>query len=350
MKGQFFWLDYSQKDRWREWVSKLPKEKRDIYYDPDYPGLYVKDNIEANCYVYEREGNIYIYPFMKSSIPQSTGYFDIYTPYGYGGPISNTDDIVFLKLAYQCFYEEALKKNIVAELIKFHPLMRNYLPLAKIFQGRILKMCSTVYAEIDVDEDQRWKNIYTHANRKNINKAKRNNIEVKIGRDDKSWEALMSLYETTMRTNDAGTFYFFPSEYFENIKKRLMDDYVLVSCLYEGEVISVLLVLLGTVYAHCHLIGTAREFMTSGVNNLLHHELILWCKKNGYKKLHIGGGRSDNEDDSLLKFKQNFSDKVSDFYAGESVLNPAVYDELCAKWRIENPDKETSSRLLKYRF
>lgn len=350
MNGQVFWLDYSQKDIWREWVSKLPYEKMDIYYNPEYVRLYEEDESAASCYVYAKKDDIYVYPFIKKSIPKLAGYFDICTAYGYGGPISNSSDSVFLNEAYQCFYEESVKKNIVAELIKFHPLLRNHEFLMQNFKGNIMRMCSTVYVEIDIDEKQRWEGIYTHANRKNINKARRNNLEIKIGQDDKSWEAFRFLYAKTMRTNNAGKIYFFSPDYFRHIQKNLADNYVLVSCMYNGEIISVLLVLLGAVYAHCHLIGTAKEFMTLGVNNLLHHELILWCKKKGYEKLHIGGGRSDNDEDSLLGFKKNFSDKISDFYVGESVLNHQAYNQLCDRWRIENPGKEISNRLLKYRF
>ncbi|UCD54984.1 MAG: GNAT family N-acetyltransferase [Candidatus Omnitrophota bacterium] len=194
-----------------------------------------------------------------------------------------------------------------------------------------MKMCSTVYVDINVDEGCRWRNIYTHANRKNINKAKRNNIEVKIDQSEEAWQAFKFLYEATLSVNKADKFYFFSPKYFEGIQEHLADNYLLVSCAIEGKIISVMLVLLGTVYAHCHLIGTQRELMTMGVNNLLHHELILWCKKNGYKELHIGGGRSDSDDDSLLRFKKNFSDKTSALYVGESVLNYEIYNKLYRK-------------------
>lgn len=350
MDGEFFWLDYSQKDIWSDWILRLPYEKRDIYYNPEYIRLYEANGSKACCYVYAKKEDVYIYPFIKDPIPQLPGYFDIYTAYGYGGPVSNSNDLTFLNEAYHCFYKGAIKKNIVAELIKFHPLLRNHAYLMHIFQGNIMRTCCTVYVEINIDEKYRWEKIYTHANRKNINKARRNNLEVKIGHDDKSWEAFSSLYSETMRAKNVDKFYFFSPDYFKYIQKNLPDNHVLVSCSCNGKIVSVLLVLLGNAYAHCHLIGTDREFMAFGVNNLLHHELILWCKNNGYKKLHIGGGRDDNDENLLLRFKKNFSDKISDFYVGESVLNLEIYNELCANWLIKNPGKEISNRLLKYRF
>jgi hypothetical protein len=350
MSAQSFWLDYSQRRKWQELVALLPRDKQDIYYTPEYLELYANARAAANCYAYIEKDNIYIYPFMKGSVPWLKEYFDICTPYGYGGPLSNTEDHVFLNSAYQCFCAEARERNIVAELIKFHPLFCNYLPLEKVFRGNIMRMRSTVYAEIDIDEELRWKDVYSHANRKNINKAKRNNLEIRIGKDSQLWDDLRSLYEKTMCYNKAGDFYFFSPDYFKRIASKLDGSYILAGCLYKGMAISVLLVLLGKAYAHCHLIGTARESMNLGGNNLLHHELILWCKKNGYKKLHLGGGRTDGDDDLLLRFKKNFSDKICDFYVGESILNQAIYDELCASWSIANPGKCPSNRLLKYRL
>lgn len=349
MKDNFFWLDYTQKNIWREWLAKMPHDRMDVYYDPEYVHLYVEDHGSANCYIYNDGEHVYIYPFIMRPVPGNAGYFDISAPYGYGGPVSDTDDPDFLNQAYRCFNEEALKRNVIAEVIKFHSLLNNHIPLMNIFKGTITKICPTVYVDINVDEDYRWKNIYTHANRKNINKAKRSNIEVKATRDDDSWRAFQRLYAVTMDANKTREFYFFSPEYFNSIKKYLAGNYILISCTAAGRIIAVMLVLLGKIYAHCHLLGTDRDFMSTGVNNLLHHELILWCKKNGYLKLHIGGGRGNSDDDSLLRFKKNFSDKLSSFYVGEYVLNPGIYSRLCREWSLNNPGKKESGHLLKYR-
>ena len=140
MDSNYFWLDYSQKDIWKDHFLRLPQDKRDIYYEPDYVGLYQGDGAVANCYVYVKKNDIYIYPFIMRSVPKIAGYFDISTPYGYGGPISNSDDPVFLKEAYSCFNREALRRKVVAEVIKFHPLLSNQKQLEGIFKGDIIKM------------------------------------------------------------------------------------------------------------------------------------------------------------------------------------------------------------------
>ncbi|MDD5629029.1 MAG: GNAT family N-acetyltransferase, partial [Elusimicrobia bacterium] len=299
MNGKSYWLDGSPEPAWREWLSRLPAAKRDVYLDPAYARLYIESGGRAACYIFTQAEHVYLYPFIMRPVPDIPGYFDITTPYGYGGPVSDTEEPAFLQEAQRCFYAEASRRKIVAEVIKFHPLLNNQAPLQGIFPGRIVEVCPTVFVDIDQDEGHRWTGIYSHANRKNINKAKRNDISARFDQLAESWRAFQSLYELTMIDNQASGFYRFSPEYFDSIRKHMSAQYILASCVLKGDIISSLLVLLGTDFAYCHLIGTNRELMGTGVNNLLHHELILWCKEKGYKKLLIGGGRTNLTDDTL---------------------------------------------------
>jgi len=350
LTGRSLWLDYSQRQAWEGWLAKLPPEKRDVYFLPEYARLYVSSDAEAACYVYSSGERVFLYPFLLRGVPFIPGVFDIATPYGYGGPIANTDDPDFIAEACRRFRDEASQRGVVAELIKFHPLLGNHLPLQPSYPGRIQRERSTVYAEMAVEEPRRWQEIYSHANRKNINKAKRGGIEVRFGQDEEAWRAFRTLYADTMADNKADPFYLFSADYFDRVRRDLANHYVLVSCVLEGRTISVLLALLGLVHAHCHLIGTDRALLNTGANNLLHHELILWCKARGYEKLHIGGGRSGADDDPLLRFKRNFSDKTSSFFVAEHVLDEEVYADLCARWKLQHPSTEASHHLLRYRL
>ncbi|MDR1916612.1 MAG: hypothetical protein LBQ58_08575 [Synergistaceae bacterium] len=63
---------------------------RDVYYTSEYYRLYeMNGEGDGRLFVYERGGDIGVYPFLKKRI---TGYaldrpyYDIQTAYGYGGP------------------------------------------------------------------------------------------------------------------------------------------------------------------------------------------------------------------------------------------------------------------------
>src|SRR5262245_31767944 len=51
------------------------------------------------------------------------GITDIQSPYGYGGPLSNCDDAPFLGMADDRFQLWARENSVVAEFLRFHPLI-----------------------------------------------------------------------------------------------------------------------------------------------------------------------------------------------------------------------------------
>ena len=85
MSIKYYWLDYSQKDKWEESLSKFPDEKRDVYFDPEYVKLYEDGSRKAVCFIFVKDKSIFVYPFLQQAIQQAEGYFDICTPYGMGG-------------------------------------------------------------------------------------------------------------------------------------------------------------------------------------------------------------------------------------------------------------------------
>ena len=57
-------------------------------------------------------------------------------------------------------------------------------------------------------------------------------------------------------------------------------------------------------------------------------KLIIKSKKLKIKYLHFGGGRTNDENDSLLKFKKSFSNKETEFFIGEKIYNKILYNQL----------------------
>lgn len=345
------WLTYTDKKEWQALLHRFPEEKQDVYFQPDYVRLYAQDDDEACCFVYIKGESFFLYPFLFSAVPFLENYFDISTPYGYGGPIATTTDNAFLAEALNAFYGHAKRQNVIAELIKFHPLLDNASLFSFLFPGEIFDVCPTAYVDIVHDKEHLWDTVYTHANRKNINKAIRNNFSVSFSQSPDVWQAFKKLYATTMSANDASEAYLFPDSYYSRIQQYLHNNYILASCQQEdGTIAAVLILLLGIRFAHCHLLGTDRAAMKHGINNLLHHETINWCAQKGFSHLHIGGGRGNTEEDPLFKFKKNFTDKQGVMRVGEHILDPDQYHKACDRWQTANPGRPMVDRLLKYRL
>jgi hypothetical protein len=344
------WLDAAAaRDVWRQKLAALPPRLQDVYFVPAYAALYADDSAHAECFISEDGERLYLYPFIRRPIPGAPGAFDLSTPYGYGGPISNSEDEAFLAAARAHFEAAARSRGVIAEVIKFHPLLQNHSLLRKAaYSGKITHVSNTVFVPMDVPETQRWTNVYTHANRKNVNKARRAEARFTLGCSTGAWEAFERLYQGTMAARQAESFYSFSAEYFGRIRQTLDGRHTLAAVTVGGRYAAVMLVLLGERFAHCHLLGTDPEFLPAGVNNFLHHELIAWCVANGYEALHIGGGRTPAPEDSLLAFKRNFSDQLAAFHVGECVFDAPLYEKLVAQWQERHPGK-TSHKLLRYR-
>ena len=109
----------------------------DVYYNPDYCKLYEEsENGVCETFEYSDENGCVVNVFIKRPVPwmiDGVQYFDIVTPYGYGGPlvIHSTNKQKLIKAFLENWMEYCKKENIVCEFVRFHPLLQNYLDFKK---------------------------------------------------------------------------------------------------------------------------------------------------------------------------------------------------------------------------
>lgn len=334
----------STDERWDYYISRLPIEKQDIYYSRDYCLLSQNESNEARMFVYEDEnGNIALYPFMKTLINQSIfkePYYDIETAYGYGGPITSTLNEEFLLDFEKAFLTYCEKENIIAEFIRFHPLLHNQ----TIFKKRIEVIHNrvTVWLDLTKSLDEIWMNQISTQNRNTIRKCEKNGLSIEVS--DK-YEVFVEIYEQTMQKVNADTFYFFGETYYQELKNN--ENMVLLCVKKDTEIIAAAVFMCYGEYCHYHLAGSKREYLKLAPNNLLLWEAIKFAKNKGCKKFHFGGGLTNSTEDNLFRFKSRFSKDYADFYIGKRVHNKAIYDVLIRQWEEQHNQKAV--RLLQYR-
>jgi len=102
----------SHREKWEEAWDKLPMERRDVYFLPEYLQAYEAEGQgEACCALAKTGDTIWMYPYLKCSITLADKYLDgkvfsdIQSPYGYGGPVVNKagEDEAFLHEAWRYF-------------------------------------------------------------------------------------------------------------------------------------------------------------------------------------------------------------------------------------------------------
>jgi lipid II:glycine glycyltransferase (peptidoglycan interpeptide bridge formation enzyme) len=135
-----------------------------------------------------------------------------------------------------------------------------------------------------------------------------------------------------MKRVGADDYYYFSDGYFDHICRALFGHMKIFATQDGDETVAAALFLLHGERIHYHLGGSDACYLRYGPNNLLFHEVALWGLRNGFRYLHLGGGRTPDPDDSLFRFKASISRLRFPFYIGKRIHDREVYDRLCAMW------------------
>lgn len=334
-----------ENSKWNYYLNKMPLNHRDIYFTSEYYKLCeLNGDGIGKLFVYFDKDKIATYPFLMNQIEGyalNDKYYDIQTAYGYGGPATNCHEEKFLSDFESCFIDYCKENNIVAEFIRFHPLIKN----EKIFKENIeiLHNRRTIYLDLKKDLDSIWNNDITSKNRNMIRKAEKNGLQV--NRSSK-YEIFKEIYEDTMDKVGANKYYYFKDEYYNELSRN--NNYILMNVEKDELVIASAIFMVYGDYFHYHLSGSRKDYLKYAPNNILLWETIKIAHNYGCRYFHFGGGLTDTEDDSLFKFKRSFSKDTSDFYIGKRVHNPKIYNYLIYEWEKKNNKKATL--LLQYRY
>jgi hypothetical protein len=348
----------SSDKNWKQYLQSLPVYQKDIYYIPKFYQLYedLNDGV-AKCFVFQKDSNIALYPFLLNSI-NSLGYhldqkyYDIQGCYGYNGMVSSTNSEDFLDAFYHSFFHFCKKNNVVAEFTRFHPLLDNHKFSNKHMQ--VIYDRETVALDLTKDYESIWLNEYSSKNRNMIRKARKTGYKSEIIESPTASQinTFIDIYTYSMKMAEADKYFFFNKYFFHNTFLYLKEFSLLFNVLDErGDVVCSSIFFHYGDFFHYHLSGRTDK-ASNAVNNFLLDEAVKFAQKKGAKKFHFGGGRSPNQDDSLLKFKSSFSKTSLPFYIGKKIHNKTIYDEIVRQWEEKSPEKNLilKNHLLRYRY
>ena len=332
---------------WNEYLADFLPEQQDIYFQEEYVRLYETEKDTAFCFMCREKGNILIMPFLRR---KAGPYFDFETPYGYGGPITNTNDLEWIENAISLMCAHFAHQNYICGFVRFHPLLNN----AQYCQGKmdVLRDRQTISIPLAGNKEKIWNEQISSKNRNMIRKAQKNEVEFCAEHDFSSLHDFVRLYENTMERVQAESFYYFMPSYYEAFATALKGKAFLGIVKQQGTPICAALFMYSDCYGHYHLSGGSRTGGSTGASNLMLWKAALEMKKLGVREMHLGGGASANLEDSLFKFKKSFSKNEKNFYIGKMIFNPAAYREICDKWRTAHPERveKYGNRLLCYRY
>ena len=330
---EFNVIGFENKDAWAEITKNC-----EVYYQWQYVDAFFRYGDGEPHLAYAKSGSEYIINvfFLRDinkdlKIENENHYYDITTPYGYGGVNYDGDNRELLDFFFEKFEEYCKDKNIISEFIRLCPFTNNF----KLYgdEYEILKISKTVYMKLE-NPEQIWNDMEGRC-RTSIRKAINNGLVVKSGFSMEMLEEFKAIYFDTMNRDTANNYYFFDDDFFSSIYTNLKDFCKIYTVYLEDKPISSSIILFNGTSAHYHLSGTLSNYMKYGANNLGLYEIALDLCKNGYKTFHLGGGYG-GDSSPLLKFKKSFNKNGElDFYIGKRIYNPETYNELCSIMSIE---------------
>lgn len=333
--------------KWNELLERFEDTQKDIYFYEEYVKMYEDNTSEAFCVVCEDGDSIILMPFLRRQIHD---YFDFETAYGYGGPISNTNDKIWIHKALSEVKKYLFKEKYICGFVRFHPLLENVKNCKDCFD--IFFDRNTVCINTEMTSEEIWTKQITSKNRNMIRKAEKNGLVYKAEYDFQSMKEFIELYNTTMKRLNAEEFYYFNENYYRKFIEYFGGSAFLGTVRKDNKLVCAALFMYSKEYGHYHLEGSDHNYSSLGANNLLLWKTALELHEHNVKEFHLGGGYDSSENNSLLKFKKAFSNDFKDFYIGKMIFNVEKYNEIRNEWTRCNPEKEKQygKLLLCYRY
>lgn len=343
--------------RWENFIAKFSPDQQDIYFSARNYKLYnAYGDGETQCIAFEKDGKQALYPYLINTV-NNLGYnlpevyYDIQGAYGYNGVLTNSFDEDFIVDFYKEFSAYCNEKKIIAEFTRFHPVLGNNRFSAGHME--VIRDRETVSLCLDQPYESIWVDSYSSKNRNMIRKAQKLNYNAAFVTNPSAEQidVFYGVYLNSMTNVQADKYYFFNEDYFHNMFSFFADNIVLLNISNNAGEVACSSVFFNTgYYFHYHLSGRSGTADNS-VNNFLLDEAIKYAQLQNAKVFHFGGGRSNSEDDSLLKFKTSFSKDTKEFFIGKKVHNEGIYREVVKQWEEKYPEKKEAykNHILKYR-
>lgn len=271
--------------RWQKVLDIL--QISDIYYTSQYfLGALKLDPGEALLFYYRDDDGEVAYPFIKRQVSEeNTPYFDITTPFGYGGPIlkaiNNQTNLAanFRK----AFVDYCQHEKIIAEYIRFHPLKENarffkdHLKISPLYETFTIKLKDYVATphKSQISSEEVGKNIDL--------------VVKKLGTVRHMFEFLVLYYSAARRREEADSYYFFTNDYFETLISSMGSNLHLFGAYHENRLVSACYVLAMGDTIYYHLEGSLSEVDSENTMRTLLLKIAEWGEENYYAFLHLGG-------------------------------------------------------------
>jgi hypothetical protein len=289
-----------------------------LYKNKDYAAIVSAFENGGTSEIFEvkNENDRAFYSFIKRDISaeifgvEHGQYFDIITPFDYGGIYCSSPAI--LPIFFEKFSAWCKENSIVSEFIRFDPCevfdiktISSYIEIKKINE--------LIYIDLTIDF---WQ-CYSKGRKSDIARVKKEACDIY----ETTIESFYPLYLDSMIRNKAHDYFYFYKDALQNL---VNEKFARVFAIAINERLMSSIIILDDNDRSYYFLGASQtDMINTDANTVLLHEVALRLKSEGRQKFFLGGGR-----EGVYNFKQRFSKKTLPYYIGCKIHNKEVYDDL----------------------
>lgn len=337
--NQIVEIPVSDKERWNNTVKSI--NNYDVFYLNEYVDDFMREDVSNGVPVllyYVNGSDKAINVAFKRDVSkdqhfvgklETDTYFDLITPYGYGGFLGEINDYDSLNNAYGQY---CMDNGYVCEFVRFELFSDYY----QHYSGETETRTHNVVRNLESPMDEIWMD-FKQKVRKNVKRANTYGLEIIIDEFGTYMDDFLRIYYGTMERSDAEDQFYFKKPFFEELMS--MNNAVMFHVRFEEKIISTELVIYGAENCYSYLGGTDSEYFYTRANDFLKFEIIKWAKEKGLKNFVLGGGYG--ADDGIFQYKMNLAPHgIKDFYIRRKIFDENVYRGLLSVRSKGNKDME----------
>lgn len=340
-------VDAWEKDRWDALVRSF--EDYDVFYLNAYARAFCRNSHDSPAlFYYEDEHNRIMNVVLIRDIAddgrfcgqiERNRFFDLSTPYGYGGPWGRVGNAGTVREAFGRYCRE---QGYVSEFVRFELFGRG----KEVFPGEVQAATHNVVRSLDLPLEELWMD-FEHKVRKNLKRAAANHLEILIDEDGRELKEFQRIYSSVMDRRGAKENFYFEDGFYETLHE-MKGHFCYFHAVCKGRIVSTELVLCGSENCYSFLGGTRSEYFETRPNEFLKYEIIKWAKARGYRNFVLGGGYG--QDDGIFRYKKSLAPNgVTDFCIGKHVIDEKAYRELIELRRQKDGTWEAEGFFPQYR-
>ncbi len=274
-----------------------------------------------------------------------TGLFDVEPFMGYAGPLTTSTNKTFIRDALEVYSNKCRELDIVAELIRFDPLLDNRVAFSHQDKIQVVAAKDVIIVTCCAEENELLKQ-FSEPCRRRVRLGLRCH---KFRRLESSTELLQfrALYEKSVKRRNMGVHWLFSDGLY---RQAANSDLFAIYGVYDNiRLVSAALVVHHPTCSHYALVANVQDY-PAGASELLVFGIAREFATRGITHLMLGGGITSAPEDGLLRFKQKFARESSVFYIGKLVHDRTRFFNLCNEAVAADPELANCPFFLKYRL